>query len=349
MKISLLKYFDRPALVGTDFKLSYADLFERARRAEEIFKKNPPERVAIFAENSPEWVFALYGAWRVGAAVIPIDAKSSAAEAAFILSDASPQILCCDRANYQTALEATSGLENKPEILVLEDLFSEANLENKISNPEEWEVEREDTDMAFIVYTSGTTGNPKGVVRPFANMYANMKAVAEAKYYFDGIRVLIMLPFHHILPLMGTLVMPLHVGGKLVFPKSISPADIAGVLQKYPVDMIISVPRFYELLHSNIMSKINHSAVLKGLFSLAKAANSRKFSEKLFSAIHKKFGGEVKFWISGGAALDRKVWADLDTLGFGVREGYGMTECAPIIAFPRIGRIKIASPGLKSG
>ena len=74
MKISLLKYFDRPALVGTDFKLSYADLFERARRAEEIFKKNPPKRVAIFAENSPEWVFALYGAWRVGAAVIPIDA-----------------------------------------------------------------------------------------------------------------------------------------------------------------------------------------------------------------------------------------------------------------------------------
>lgn len=345
MKITLLKYFDRPALVGMDFNLSYADLFERAKRAEEIFKKNPPKRVAIFAENSPEWVFALYGAWRVGAAVIPIDAKSSAAETAFILSDASPQILCCDRANYQTALEAASGLANKPEILVLEDIFLEANLGNKISNPEEWGVAREDTDMAFIVYTSGTTGNPKGVVLTFANMYANMKAVAEAKYYFDGIRVLIMLPFHHILPLMGTLVMPLHVGGKLVFPKSISPADIAGVLQKYPVDMIISVPRFYELLHSNIMSKINHSAVLKGLFSLAKAANSRKFSEKLFSAIHKKFGGEVKFWISGGAALDRKVWADLDTLGFGVREGYGMTECAPIIAFPRIGRIKIGSPG----
>ena len=323
MKITLLKYFDRPALVGMDFNLSYADLFERAKRAEEIFKKNPPKRVAIFAENSPEWVFALYGAWRVGAAVIPIDAKSSAAETAFILSDASPQILCCDRANYQTALEATSGLANKPEILVLEDIFSEENLGNKISNREEWGVAREDTDMAFIVYTSGTTGNPKGVVLTFANMYANMKAVAEAKYYFDGIRVLIMLPFQ----------------------KSISPADIAGVLQKYPVDMIISVPRFYELLHSNIMSKINHSAVLKGLFSLAKAANSRKFSEKLFSAIHKKFGGEVKFWISGGAALDRKVWADLDTLGFGVREGYGMTECAPIIAFPRIGRIKIGSPG----
>ncbi|MFR6031691.1 MAG: AMP-binding protein [Bacilli bacterium] len=66
---------------------------------------------------------------------------------------------------------------------------------------------------------------------------------------------------------------------------------------------------------------------------------------KIFSAIHKKFGGEVKFWISGGAALDRKVWRDLSALGFGIREGYGMTECAPIITFPRIGNVKVGSPG----
>ncbi len=154
-----------------------------------------------------------------------------------------------------------------------------------------------------------------------------------------------MLTIHHILPLMGTLIMPLSIGGRLSFPSSLSPADIAAVLQKYPVDMIISVPRFYELLHSNIMAKIGSSKILTAIFNFAKLANCPALSKKLFGTIHKKFGGQVKFWVSGGAALDKRVWRDLDVLGFGVREGYGMTECAPIITFPRIGRIKVGSPG----
>ncbi len=340
MKIRLLKHFDRSALAGEGFDYSYADVLSRSNSAFEKFSGFSPERVAIFAENSPEWVCALYGAWKAGAAVIPIDAKSSAEEAAFILSDAAPQILCCDRAGLETARRAAEGLPVR--FFVLEDMFADAP---EAPAPASAEISREGGDLAFIVYTSGTTGNPKGVMLTFSNMYANMRAVEEAEYYFDGIRVLIMLPFHHILPLMGTLVMPLYVGGQMVFPKSISPADISGVLQKRPVDMVISVPRFYELLHTNIMAKINRSAVLKALFSLSRALGSRRFSLALFSSIHRRFGGEIKFWISGGAALDRKVWADLDALGFGLREGYGMTECAPIIAFPRIGRIRIGSPG----
>ena len=235
-------------------------------------------------------------------------------------------------------------LEKKPKLLVLEDV-SGGDTPKAESG---WLIEREESDLAFIVYTSGTTGNPKGVMLTFANLYANMKAVYEAKYYYEGIRVLALLPFHHILPLMGTVVMPLSICGKLVFPKSLSPIDMAEALQKYPVDMVIAVPRFYELLHTNILAKISQSKLASALFKAAKFANSEFLSQKIFSAIHKKFGGEVKFWISGGAALDRKVWRDLSALGFGIREGYGMTECAPIITFPRIGNVKVGSPGAVS-
>lgn len=129
------------------------------------------------------------------------------------------QILAATRSTLETARKAAEGLA--VEFFVLEDMFAGIPAAGGRAGGEIW---REGEDLAFIVYTSGTTGAPKGVMLTFANMYANMKAVEEAKYYFDGIRVLIMLPFHHILPLMGTLVMPLYVGGQMVFPE----VDFAG-------------------------------------------------------------------------------------------------------------------------
>lgn len=343
MNITLTRDFNRDALAGVDFKFSYAQTYARILKARDALPHSDGEKkIAIFADNSPQWVFALYGAWLDGATVVPVDAKSNAEEVAFVLSDAEPDAICVSRENLETAKKAAETAGSKTKIVVLEELFDGEIPEVSDSN---WKIERESSDLALIVYTSGTTGNPKGVMLTFGNMYANMRAVYEAKYYFDGIRVLAMLPFHHILPLMGTLIMPLSIGGRLSFPRSLSPADIAEVLQKYPVDMIISVPRFYELLHSNIMAKIGSSKILTAIFNFAKLANCPALSKKLFGTIHKKFGGQVKFWVSGGASLDKRVWRDLDVLGFGVREGYGMTECAPIITFPRIGRIKVGSPG----
>ena len=91
MNITLMKEFDRAALAGVDFEFSYADTYARIIKARDALPHADGERkIAVFAENSPQWVFALYGAWLDGATVVPIDAKSNAEEAAFILSDAEP-------------------------------------------------------------------------------------------------------------------------------------------------------------------------------------------------------------------------------------------------------------------
>ncbi len=343
MNITLMENSDALAMVGLDFEITYAQAFAKIKKAQEALLKNGEAgKIAIFAENSPNWAFALYGAWLNNSTVTPIDAKCTDEEVAFILSDAEPNSLCVGRESLEVAKKAVEISAHKPQIIVLEDLFEGEIPEITDKN---WKVERPEDDLALIVYTSGTTGNPKGVMLTFANLYANIKSVCDAGYFFKGVRVLTMLPFHHILPLMGTLIAPLSVNGRLTFPRSIAPTDISEALQKYPVDMVVSVPRFYEVVQTNIMAKIEQSKIASTLFGLAKLVNNKTFSRKLFGAIHKKFGGEVKYWISGGAALDRKAWRDLETLGFTVCEGYGMTECAPIITFPRIGKVKIGSPG----
>ncbi len=341
MKIKLLSVSKNTAIAGVDFEYDFADVYKCAAKLAETLPLGTSKAV-IFSENRPEWAFALYAVWIAGAAVVPVDAQSNAEELAFVLSDAAPEVVFTSRANAETARTAAEKISSGAKIINIDEFFANAEYKNP---PLSATVEREDSDLGLIVYTSGTTGNPKGVMLTFANMYANMKAVAEAKYYFEKIRVLAMLPLHHILPLMGTLIMPLSVNGKVVMPRSISPEEISAALQKHSVDMVISVPRFYELLHSNIMAKINQSKIARTMFFAAKTVGCLKFSQMLFGVIHKKFGGAIKFWVSGGASLDKKVWSDLCTLGFSVREGYGMTECAPIIAFPRINNIKMGSVG----
>ncbi len=339
--MKLLSSGKSTALAGMDFEFDYNDLYKRAQKISEFLSENVA-KVAIYAENAPEWIFACYGAWAKGCTVIPVDAKSNAEEVAFVLSDAEPEVIFTSRDNEEITRQAVDLAHSNVQVVQLEKFFEDAQYKDPSRDAL---IEREEDDLALIVYTSGTTGNPKGVMLTFKNLNANTRAVIEAKYFFKGIRVLAMLPFHHILPLMGTVVVPLAAGGKVVFPRTISPAEISAVLQVHPVDMVVSVPRFYELLHTNIMAKIQQSKIASALFSIAKIVDNVKFSQKLFGAVHKKFGGVIKYWISGGAALDKKAWSDLVTLGFTVREGYGMTECAPIISFPRIGKVKMGSPG----
>jgi len=338
MKVPVLKNQTQSIFVNETTTYSYNQAYKSICDFAQSLPK--AEYVAIYGENSPQWVCALYAAWQNGSCVIPIDSNCNVKETAFILNDACPSILCTTKANLETAKEAVALCSHHVDIFILEDITI-----SEKSDSTSFEIAREDEELALIVYTSGTTGNPKGVMLTFLNLRANLEAVVEAGYFFKGVRVLTMLPFHHILPLMGTIIAPIYAGGTLNFPKTLSPADISVLLQIHPVDLVVTVPRFYELVHSSIKDKVRRSALLKFIFFFAKLISSEKFSRAIFKSVHKKFGGQVKFWITGGAALDKNVAKDLLALGFVIREGYGMTECAPIIAFPRPGKFKLGSPG----
>ncbi len=343
MNITFLSPSSDRAITAEGFSCSYSDMGAYVKAAR-LACPESTRHAAIFSENRPEWAFALMGIWSAGAAAVPVDAQNNAEELAFILEDSDADCVFVSEKNLEVCSRALEKLKNPPKLLILEKIFSSVSLASGESDGN-WKVERESSELALIVYTSGTTGNPKGVLLSFKNLHANVEAVEEAGYYYRGMRTLCMLPFHHILPLMGTLIGPLFVKGEMVIPKSIAPGDIASILSVRGVDMIIGVPRFYELLHANIMGKISSNLPAKILFGLSQVVGSVGFARFIFGAIHKKFGGRTRFWISGGAPLDKKIWRDLRSLGFSICEGYGMSECAPIITFPRIGNIKVGSAG----
>jgi long-chain acyl-CoA synthetase len=198
---------------------------------------------------------------------------------------------------------------------------------------------------AFIIYTSGTTGSPKGVMLSFENLYANIDSVVNVGIYTEENTVMVLLPIHHILPLLGSVIAPLSVNATIAMTPSMMTDDILKTLADNRVAIIIGVPRFYEVIRKGIMDKINASAVTRILFRTARAINSMSFSRKLFNKVHQRFGGNVKYMVSGGAALDLEIGRDFRTLGFDILEGYGMTEAAPMITFPRPGNVRLGTTG----
>ncbi|WP_310601486.1 AMP-binding protein [Desulfobulbus sp.] len=335
----LLTDHRKTALILPDRSLTYADLLGRARAMAQLIPAGT-ERVLIFSENRAEWIVALYAAWSAGCTVVPVDFQATAGELGFIVRDCRPRFCFCSQARQAVLAEALAGLEDMPPAAIFEELGSgELAAAEPIGCPDAQAT-------ALLIYTSGTTGMPKGVMLSFANILANVEAVTVGTpIYGPEERVLMFLPLHHIFPLLGTVVMPLSVGATVAQSPSLKAEDIVATLQGNKITLIIGVPRFYNLIVQSIRKKIEASALAGQLYRLAERAASPRLSRLLFSAVHKKFGGHLKYLISGGAALDPEVGRQFTTLGFEILEGYGMTEAAPMISFTRPGQVCIGSAG----
>jgi len=335
----LLADHHKTALILTSRAYTYTHLLTQAR-ATARFIPEDTERVLLFSENRPEWVFAFYAAWSAGCAVVPVDFQATAEEVAFIVGDCRPQVLFCSQERKPVLAEALAGLDYAPLLLVFEELHPDETIP-----PEPIDC-ADPRATALLIYTSGTTGTPKGVMLSFDNLLANVEAVTVGTpIYSAQERVLMLLPLHHIFPLLGTLVIPFRIGATVALSPSLRAEDIVATLQKNAVTILIGVPRLYSLIMQSIQKKIAASRIAPLLSRLAARAASPRLSRLLFGAVHKKFGGHLKYLVSGGAALDPVVGRQFTTLGFEILEGYGMTEAAPMISFTRPGQVHIGSAG----
>lgn len=334
-----LKKSDKTAIHFKDIHLTYNELVCNVNKYANIYK-NKATKVAVFSENRPEWVYSFYSIWKNNCIAITIDFMSTPEEVAYILNDAKPEFVFCSVETNKLLISITDNLTYQPDFLV----FEEIKLEELSEDNSEFVVD-DINKTALIIYTSGTTSTPKGVMLSYDNILANVEAVVDANIYREDIRVMVLLPLHHALPLMGTLIIPLYVNATIAFSPSLNAEDLIATLQTYKITMIIGVPRFYTLLRRKIKDKINEKFITRLLFKTCEKINSYGFSKLIFGKVHRNFGGHLETLVCGGAALDFEVERDFRTLGFEILVGYGMTECAPMISFPRPRKAKIGASG----
>lgn len=336
----LISKKNKLAITFKDDKYTYEQLLRYSQiYADKFSLESVPEKVMICSQNSPEWCFAFYGAMRCKSIVVPLDAQSTKKEIEYVINDCRPDIVFVsdDRKDLFSDINLYGARLYTKDDVQLSDDDSIAATDIPMGNME---------DTMLINYTSGTTGSPKGVMLSYKNVMFNVDSVSkQVPIYQEDSNVMVLLPLHHILPLLGSLVAPLYMGGTLHIAEAMNAESIIKTLNAGQVSIIIGVPRLYDMLVKGIMTKVNASFVTRLLYKITKLIGSDAVSRLVFSSVHKKFGGHLKYLVSGGAALSIETATILKTLGLYVLEGYGMTETAPMISFTRPGRRKVGYAG----
>ena len=348
MAIKFVTDFNKEAVFYKNKEYTYKDLIREAKYISKVLGIEKGEKVVNFMENRPEFICSFFGIWNSKGVPINIDAGYTAEELEYILTDADPKIIMTSNKNLKVAEEAVKLSGKNIRIINCDE----------IKSPEDFEVDEyviyspEPEDIGVLLYTSGTTGKPKGVVLTFDNLMSNVDAIVEIKMATPKDRLLALLPYHHVLPLSINLLMAIHIGTLVVLIDELSASAILGALQKYKITIVVGVPRLWEMIHKGLMEKIKSSKIANLLFELCKKVKSVTLSKIVFKKVHQALGGNIRYLVSGGAKLDPNIMDDFKVLGIKVLEGYGLTETSPIIAFTRpddvcIGTVGKTIPGVE--
>ena len=305
---------------------SYDKLWEDSGRVATLLQRRglkKGDQAILWGPNSPHWVLAFFGCLRAGVVLIPLDLRSAPDYVARVISRTDPKIAFISRLTPKEDVQL-----GVPEI-TFEELEPAIN---GLPAPDPVPIHK--NDLAEIMFTSGTTGDPKGVMLTHRNLTANIEGITQYVTVNYTHRLLSLLPLSHMYEQMGGLFITLHSGASVTYPTSRQPTVLSRTMRERKITTMLMVPQALELLMNGIEREVIRQGKERLWKALLKVAGRTPFSlrRRLFRTVHKQFGGKLSLIVSGGAPLDRDLGRKWELLGVKVLQGYGATEASPVIS-----------------
>ncbi|MGA9392168.1 MAG: AMP-binding protein [Candidatus Sulfotelmatobacter sp.] len=294
------------------------------------------DRVMLWGQNCAQWVAAFFGCAMCGVVVVPMDDTASGDFARRVSQQVKAKLSVCSRKH------ASEGIASTP-IVVIEEI----KIPTSRKGSEKWgtpvssfaAVGRD--DILQIVFTSGTTAEPKGVVITHGNVLANIDPLERAmqpylKYerWVHPVRFLNLLPLSHVFGQFLGMFLPPLLGGTVIFQEELKPSEIVSTILRERVSVLVSVPRVLQSLKQKVERDLEEGGRLEGFRRRFRASEGKHFLMRwwIFRDIRRQFGWKFWTFICGGAALDAETEQFWDRLGYAAIQGYGLTETTSLIS-----------------
>ena len=305
----------------------------------------PGDRVGLLSENRPEWGIAYLAILDAGAVVVPLDPQLTAPEVGEILATAGARRCVAGRRQVEVLEEVRRTRLSELDRIGLESLV-ELPTRNEARRAEApWRAAPANpADLAVLLFTSGTTGQAKGVMLSHSNLLHNVESVVTALHIGRGDRFLSVLPLHHTFEATAGFLCPLRAGASVAYARSLKSSELREDLKSSGATIVLGVPLLYEKLLGGIARGIEEAprpqrALATGSRSLAgwiRRATGARPGRWLLGWLRARAGlGRLRAVVSGAAPLPPEVFWGFVDLGLPLLEGYGLTECSPVVAVNR--------------
>ena len=326
--------------------LTYREFLANVRNIAEAMARachvRPETRVALIGANSPEWCAIYYAITGLGATAVPIDVKLQEQEISYILADSGASVLFMDFAAEARVLDVANRCPSlrhmvlygsrKPELyngkargIQLHDFDQLLATYKEQSAGHSAAYDRyhpKPGDVASFIYTSGTTGRPKGAMLTHRNFTANFEQLDNAIEILREDNFMVILPLHHSFAFTTCLVTPIASGTRMSFVESLR--TVGENIRETSPTVILAVPLLFEKVYNRLRAGLKASKAGNMLWKLG-------IREPVRKGIREKLGGKIRLLITGGAPADSQLLSNLEALGLKTREGYGLTEAAPVL------------------
>jgi len=354
---------------GEYLPVTYAQMVTRIRHLASGLMDagiKPGDRVGILMENRPEWAVIDYAILSVGAVTVPLYCSYRPQDMAYVLKDSATRSVFTSGGKLLRDLVLASETCSQLKHIYSIDDADDSNLSINMTTIEAVDIDEqrlqkrlariERDQLATLVYTSGTTANPKGVMLTHGNILTNLEAVPAVIHLTPADRMLSFLPLAHALERTGSHFLVYSYGISVAFAER--PDTVAKNLTEARPTIMISVPRMLEVVRSRILAQVAKQSgakqwLFQTYFKLAKKENPGPFASFLLNIldrlvgqkVRERFGGRLRALISGGAPLNAEVCDFFETLKLPVMEGYGLSESAPLLAVNPLSDRRIGTVG----